>query len=126
MICKSMNQACFRYSWSCAIVKKIRSLRASKHERRYPQLLALGEMLQSDVKGIPYNCLQGKIMEKRKALVSADRDRRMYLSAIGICLWGTYTGGFCEVFPDSAKGSRAASVRYCDADVRKVGKEPYK
>ena len=47
----------------------------SRKQRRYPELLTLGEKVQIDVKEVPFNWLRGKVLRDSKHLLSVDSDR---------------------------------------------------
>ena len=52
----------------------------SRVHRQYPELFELGEKVQIDVKEVPYNCLEGKVLRDEKHLyqwTAIDESTRM-------------------------------------------------
>lgn len=119
IIRQSLSEAFFRYGWEGAymVAKKKGYLRSysgfiyaarrmglcggakehkapKKQDRRYPELLTPGELVQIDVKEVPYNCLRGK--------VRADGKHLYQWTAIDACTRVRFIYGFEEHTPENS------------------------
>ena len=118
LIRQGMAQAYFRYGWEGAYMAakeqgysrsysgfryaakriglcggKVKKKPSRKHNRRYPELLTPRELVQIDVKEVPYNCLRGKLKEYGKHLYQ--------WTAIDACTRVRFIYGFEEHTPEN-------------------------